>query len=297
MPEIAPSPLVSIGIPTYNRARFLSRSLESALNQSHSHIEVIVSDNASFDETEDLCRKYAASDRRVRYFRQNENVGPTRNFNATLDVVRGEYFMWLADDDWLDSNYVACCLSRLHADPAVIAAAGRAKLYAENSEFQERDISINLLQATPQARVLAYYAQVTYNSLFYGLTKSEILRKIGLENTLAGDWKTVSVLALHGKLITVEETSIHRMAAGTSQSFKSTIRTLRLPAYQAYFPRIIIAYNSSKSIFSSDVIAHLPLFPRLQLALKIFAILMLRYSWMKRFIPRRMRKLFVANYH
>lgn len=293
---MTPGPLVSIGIPTYNRAALLPRSLRSALDQSHSHIEVIVSDNASSDGTEAACRGFVAADRRVRYIRQEQNVGPTRNFNAVLEAARGEYFMWLADDDWLDADYVARCLVVL-GDPEFVAAAGRAKLYAASGGFKEYDAAISLRHPAPAARVLSYYARVTFNSLFYGLARREIVRKVGLDNALASDWKTVGTLALYGKLATVEETSLHRMAAGTSQSFANTLRTLRLPLYQGYFPRILIAFGCARSAFSSDVIADLPWGPRAQLALKVFAILMLRFSWMRQFIPRQLRNRFVASYY
>lgn len=295
MPGTEPGPLVSIGIPTYNRAHCLPRSVKSVLRQGHTQIEVIVSDNASTDGTEALCRQYAASDQRVRYIRQERNLGPTPNFNTALAAARGEYFMWLADDDWLDPDYVARCLDALRGDPGVVTAGGRAALYAEHGGFLGQDIALNLVQATPQARVLAYYAQVTFNSLFYGLTKADVLRPIGLTNALAGDWKTVSALALRGKMVTIEGTRIHRRAAGTSSSFKSTLRTLRLPAYQGYFPRVLIAVNSSRDVCSDDAVAHLPLFARWGLAFRVFAILMLRYSWMRRFISHRVRAVLIAK--
>ena len=69
------SPRVSIGMPVYNGAAFLKESLDSLLSQTYGDFELIISDNASTDETESICRSYAAGDPRVRYQRQEENRG------------------------------------------------------------------------------------------------------------------------------------------------------------------------------------------------------------------------------
>src|ERR1700687_633000 len=103
-------PLVSIGLPTYNRAVGLGRAIESVLAQDYRNIELIVSDNASTDETERLCTEYCRRDSRVRYLRQETNRGAISNFRAVVAHAQGEFFMWLGDDDWLDQGYLSECL-------------------------------------------------------------------------------------------------------------------------------------------------------------------------------------------
>src|SRR4029078_4573899 len=105
-------PLVSIGIPTYNRGSLLHRSIDSALNQDFENIEIVISDNASTDETPQVCLSYAAKDRRIKYIRQTTNLGPTTNFNEVLKHASGVFFMWLGDDDWIDTSYVRTCVER-----------------------------------------------------------------------------------------------------------------------------------------------------------------------------------------
>jgi glycosyltransferase involved in cell wall biosynthesis len=73
--------LVSIGIPTYNRAELLKRAIESALNQDYKNIEVIISDNASTDDTESICQFYCNQDARLKYVRHSQNRGPGANFS------------------------------------------------------------------------------------------------------------------------------------------------------------------------------------------------------------------------
>lgn len=106
-------PLVTIGIPTYNRADgYLRQCLESALSQSYQNLEVIVSDNASSDGTSELLASY--DDPRLRYIRHSENIGANNNFNHCVQEATGEYFMLLHDDDFLDSDFVSACVEALN---------------------------------------------------------------------------------------------------------------------------------------------------------------------------------------
>lgn len=102
-------PLVTIGIPTYNRAgATLSVALQSALDQTYRNIEIVVSDNASTDGTEALVRAYA--DPRIRYIRHPENIGANNNFNFCVGEARGAYFLLLHDDDLIDADFVETCM-------------------------------------------------------------------------------------------------------------------------------------------------------------------------------------------
>src|SRR5689334_3512409 len=109
-------PLVSIGLPTYNRVARLERAVKFILAQDYPNIELVISDNASADDTPALCRRLAEADRRVRYLRQQTNVGPTANYAAALAAASGDVYMATADDDWLAPNYVGNCLTALLAD-------------------------------------------------------------------------------------------------------------------------------------------------------------------------------------
>ncbi len=102
-------PLVTIGIPTYNRADdYLRQTLESALNQTYHNLEVIVSDNCSPDNTEAVVRSY--TDLRIRYFRQTRGLKPNDNFNFCLKQAKGSYFLLLHDDDVIDKDFVEICM-------------------------------------------------------------------------------------------------------------------------------------------------------------------------------------------
>ncbi|MCA6544957.1 MAG: glycosyltransferase, partial [Pseudanabaena sp. M074S1SP2A07QC] len=97
---IGKKPLVSVGIPTYNRPNGLKRTLECITQQTYRNIEIIVSDNCSIDpNVEMVVKEFQSKDDRICYFRQLENKGAGANFLFVLKQSVGKYFMWAADDD------------------------------------------------------------------------------------------------------------------------------------------------------------------------------------------------------
>ena len=109
-------PLITIGIPTYNRASgTLPITLESALSQDYPNFEIVVSDNCSVDNTQQVVQAY--KDDRVNYIRQQVNIGSNNNYNACLKAARGEYFLLLHDDDLIDKDFLTTCMK--HADKQI----------------------------------------------------------------------------------------------------------------------------------------------------------------------------------
>lgn len=116
--------LVTIAIPTYNRARnFLKQSIECALSQSYENLQIIISDNASSDNTPSLVKGYR--DKRIRYFRHDFNIGANNNFNFCLRNACGIYFLLLQDDDLIDPDFIKTCMeSAGFGDKAGIIRSG-----------------------------------------------------------------------------------------------------------------------------------------------------------------------------
>ena len=120
------TPLISIAIPTYNRANsYLRDALESALAQSYDNIEIIVSDNCSTDTTESLVKEY--DDHRIRYYKHSENIGLKNNFNFCVEKAKGRYFLLLCDDDLIDNDFIEVCVDALdgYQDVGVIITGTR----------------------------------------------------------------------------------------------------------------------------------------------------------------------------
>ena len=97
-------PKVTVAIPTYNRVAFLRQALDSALMQTYPNIEVVVSNNASTDDTEKLLAGYI--DERLKVIHQTSNIGMMGNWDACLNAASGEFFLLLSDDDVLERNAI-----------------------------------------------------------------------------------------------------------------------------------------------------------------------------------------------
>ena len=222
-------PLVSVGIPAYNRPGLLEHAARSVLDQTVHNLEVIISDDASpDDEVSRVGERLAAADPRVRFIRQSRNLGHDRNFQQVLELAEGRYFMWLSDDDRLDPMYVAHCLAVLESDPSVAIAWGRARYYRDGAHvIDER--TMNLQARRPGLRVIAYFASVNVNGPLFGLMRRrELLAAGGFPEVPAGDWLLVARMAARGRVLTLPEVHIHRSMAGLGSREEELARSFGL---------------------------------------------------------------------
>jgi glycosyltransferase involved in cell wall biosynthesis len=123
---------VAVGLPVYNGEAFVSEAIESILSQTFTEFDLIISDNASVDSTEEICRRYAALDERVRYIRQPTNLGAAANHNSTFRLSQSEYFKWAAHDDVLAPTLLEECVRALDASPEVVVASPATELINED---------------------------------------------------------------------------------------------------------------------------------------------------------------------
>ncbi|MBU3952649.1 MAG: glycosyltransferase family 2 protein, partial [Proteobacteria bacterium] len=115
-------PLISIGMPVYNEEIFIEASVASILSQDYENFELIISDNASSDKTQQICLELAQKDRRIRYIRSNTNMGAIANFCKTFDSATGKYFMFAGGHDLWSSNFINTCLRTLQTFPSSVLA-------------------------------------------------------------------------------------------------------------------------------------------------------------------------------
>ena len=123
-------PRVTIGMPVYNGAALVGAALESILAQTLTDFELIISDNASTDATAEVCRSYAAKDRRIRYYRNEKNLGAAPNFNRVVELATNgvPYFKWAAHDDVIAPTFLEKCARVLDAAPQSVVAGWVARL-------------------------------------------------------------------------------------------------------------------------------------------------------------------------
>jgi glycosyltransferase involved in cell wall biosynthesis len=271
-----PTPLVSIGIPTYNRSASLQRAIRSALEQDRSDIEVVVSDDGSSDDTEAVVRSIAATDARLRLIVQPRNLGHARNFEAVLTAARGEYFMWLSDDDWIDREYVSRCLEALrrHGDALV---CGLARYRADGRHVVD-ERPTDLLSRRPGARVLAYFARVNVNGALFGIARRTDLLEVGFADSVGGDWRLVSALAARGRIRTVRDVHIHRSMEGLSSDAVALARSFGMGGVRARHHHVVLAGRLACEIAcGGTAFAPVPVLERILIAPLVALLIVLRF--------------------
>lgn len=214
------NPLVSIGLPVYNGAQFLSLSLDSLLSQDYDHFELIITDNASTDITPEICRHYAEKDRRILYHRNQENIGLFGNFNRAFALSKGDYFMWAGAHDLWDKNFVSCCLRKLADHPDLVLCTG------EYREIDTQGTFVKIIPVYVETRGMSnaerlHWSMSNPGSCFasYSLIRASALRKTRLfVDKFAGDYLFVAELSLLGEFSTTPETKIY-MRAFPDRSF------------------------------------------------------------------------------
>ena len=212
-------PLVSVGIPTFNHPEGLRRTLEYITQQTYSNLEIIVSDNCSPGrETEDVVREFTDRDLRIQYFRQEENIGPTLNFQFVLEAATGEYFMWAADDDAWEPSFISYMVEALENNPdAVLSFCRFDFISVDKQPLICRDKWSKIIVRSRFYRLLYTFCLmpwVTNVFYFYGLMRRNILLKHGGMETRVdvysgGDMVAVLHLLYYGKFITVDKLLFH----------------------------------------------------------------------------------------
>lgn len=182
-PNMDERPIVSVGVPTWNRPVDLRRCLDQLVRQSYASLEIIVSDNCSdLPEVRQVLDEFSRRDARVRFVVQPQNVGPLHNFQFLLEQARGEFFMWAGDDDYRDPLYVESLLAALRAQPdALLAFCDFVEVDAQGCDISGRRHLAQLrpfTRAHPVARLVPFFFQREHlgkANLIYGLIRREAL--------------------------------------------------------------------------------------------------------------------------
>jgi glycosyltransferase involved in cell wall biosynthesis len=249
---------LTVLLPTYNRAESLPRAIESVLSQTRGDLELLISDNASQDTTGRVCEGYVERDPRVRYFRQPVNRGPIPNFNWLLEQADTEFVLMLADDDWLDADYVEHCLAIIERDPSISIVTGATRYY-EGDAPPDLVLNTNLTEPSASRRVLRYLRNSWSSAAFYGLLRTSATKDaLPIPNVMGADWLFVAALSFAGRVITTTETHLNRRRGGTSADFNRIAEVSLLSQRAARNPHLAIAFNQFRDIaFSSAAYARL----------------------------------------
>lgn len=212
-------PLVSIGMPVYNGERFIRQALDSLLAQDYENFELIISDNASADGTQEICLEYAARDKRIRYYRNESNLVALANFNRVLGLAQGSYFMWAAHDDVWEPSYIST-LSRnlISASEAVLAFSAFNNVNEHGVEIRTYPHLFELPSANLFQRLWNYMIQeenLGKANLIYGLMRWSAIQEAGGSKVWGkglwgADMLVVFRLLSLGNLVLTEDLLFHK---------------------------------------------------------------------------------------
>ncbi len=199
-------------MPVYNGQEFLRDSISSILEQTYTDFELIISDNASTDETAKICREFAARDPRVRYHRNSENVGASDNYNAVFRQARGAYFKWASGNDLCERTFLEKCVAALDRRPDAVLAYPRTRLiYGGSTPAEDYMDNLRLDQDNACDRFKALFKHVRLNNVMNGLIRSHVLRQTPLiKPYFSSDTVLMAEAVLYGKFIEVPEYLFYR---------------------------------------------------------------------------------------
>lgn len=223
-------PKVSIVIPTYNRANLLIKALESCINQTYKNIEIIISDNCSSDETQEICSAYVNKDSRIKYYRQEENIGIGANAKFLLNQATGEYSCVLNDDDYLSDNYVEECLNAIVQND-VLCSFATVLLIDEDNNIQQQADTFIAIQEDSSDRVAQYFKNGFNNFIFSAFTKTEIYKKCYVDydkDRFCEDQIGVIKFLCEGKFVSIKEANYYKLNNGCTKDLETLKRTFNM---------------------------------------------------------------------
>lgn len=233
-------PVLTVGMPVHNGAKWIEIALESILEQSFQDFELVICDNASTDDTEAICRSAAASDPRVRYHRNPRNIGIYGNFNRVFELSSGKYFKWASCSDICLEGFFEKCVAVLEARPDVVLAYPKTYfLYSspDGEEYaDEYDDDLNIEDDRPSTRFRNYLNRDRHCNIMHGVIRASSLRRTALHRPMnMSDFSLMAELSLRGKFVEIPDRLLVRRRDPEASAM---LRGASLPAGQAQgYPR------------------------------------------------------------
>ncbi|HAZ10391.1 MAG TPA: hypothetical protein DCY56_04720 [Candidatus Omnitrophica bacterium] len=204
-------PDVSIGMPVYNGAQHIRQALDSLLDQDYKNFELIISDNASTDETQDICKWYIARDKRIRYYRNENNVGAIQNFNSVFAISQGDYFMWASCHDLWEKTFISRCVDILKKEHTVVLCYPLADWISANGDSLgviSRGIDTRGLDRMSRSHALLWSLQFGYP--IHGIIRTSMLKQTkSLRPVIGQDLVLLFEFSLLGEFAHIPEAMLH----------------------------------------------------------------------------------------
>ncbi|GAB2583317.1 glycosyltransferase family 2 protein [Kribbella endophytica] len=220
-------PRLTVGLPVYNGEKYLAESLDALLGQSYADFDLIISDNASTDGTEEICRDYLGRDPRISYVRHRVNLGAAPNHNFVFEQSRSELFKWASHDDLYGRDLLLRCVEALDDDRHLVLAHAWQAIIDQSGDIV---LKVDYPLATDDPRAPERFRSMLLTvggDDFYGVIRSDVLRRTPLNASYHHSDRTIMAeLALHGRFHQVPELLYYRRDhPDRAERAKPTIRS------------------------------------------------------------------------
>lgn len=201
------TPTVSIGLPVYNGERYLAATLTQLLSQTYEDFELIISNNASTDATDEICREFAQRDPRIRYYVNETNIGASPNWNRVFQLARGDFFKWAMHDDECHPSLVQRCMEVYRDSPPntavvfpnanIIDGEGKVKFTLQEN--------VAMRSPYPHRRLGQVLSSIVFAHALWGVVRSDMLRRARPAGSIEADLVLLVDLSLQGLLVEIPE--------------------------------------------------------------------------------------------
>jgi glycosyltransferase involved in cell wall biosynthesis len=254
--------LVTVAIPVFNGEKYIRQAINSVINQTYKNIEIVICDNYSSDKTWEICQEYAAKDKRFRLYKNEENIGIFKNFERTVELANGKYFMWLAADDRCEPDLVYEQCRFLENDPDVLICASDIKVIDEEGNYLY-DMKLERLypeNAGKNARYEFFKSPPTNSYMaIYGMYVTDKIKEFGVVKpvwkgvTLGSEHVYLAKYALNGKVQALQPSlKIARMQKNSVSHQETRIESLSdfvLRTLQIRWRLTKVIFQSKTSVF------------------------------------------------
>jgi len=235
--------IVIIGVPVFDGGVYIKRALESIRSQTLKNFTVIISDNASTDDTGKICQSLSEVDGRFVYKKQDVNIGALGNFQSLLTYANAEYFVFLAADDYWEPTFLERNISRLEIEKSSIASISRVD-FRKDDEFILNSNGDYEISGTITERLQKYFSFCSDNSRFYAVYRRAVIQEALRDppNCHAADWYISALTLMKGEHLCVDEILMHREIAEADRYSRSVKADNSKYLIGEYFPVLPLTF-------------------------------------------------------
>lgn len=242
--------LITIGLPTHNGEKTIKRTIDSIISQTFTNFQLIISDNGSTDSTSKICREYEKNENRIKYI-QKKKGSMVQNFISLVEKADTKYFVWIADDDYWEQQFVEKNIQVLETNPKVVASISDIHLVGENIKsyypnekipnLKDKQTKFKFVRPSSGTfdekvkNILEFTWVLNYYSIF---RTTELKNSLVYDEFIAWDWATVLNIIKFGDLHVLDEVLAFRDTGGitSKKSYIGRLKAEDLGWFKTYFP-------------------------------------------------------------